>query len=49
LASAWTLEPGAVMTLCAAGLFGLSFLAGTHGGLLQTLARRPHLASRPSA
>ena len=48
LASLWAVEPGAVMTLCAAALFGLSFLVGRHGGLLQTLARTPHLPSRPS-
>ncbi len=36
-------EPGAVMTLAAAGLFILSALAGPRGGLIQSLPGRPHL------
>jgi zinc/manganese transport system permease protein len=36
-------EPGAVMTLTAAGLFALSALMGTCGGLLQTGLARAHL------
>ena len=36
-------EPGAVMTLAAAGLFALSALAGPRGGLIQSLPGRPHL------
>jgi len=40
-------EPGAVMTLCAAGLFALSGLIGTNGGLLVTLQGRSRLAGRP--
>ncbi len=43
LAAFWTVEPGAVMTLCAAGLFGVSAIAGTNGGLLQTWLMRAHL------
>lgn len=36
-------EPGAVMTLCAALLFGVSALAGVNRGLLQSLPGRAHL------
>jgi zinc/manganese transport system permease protein len=43
LAAIWAVEPGAVMTLCAAGLFGVSALIGANGGLLQTWLARSHL------
>lgn len=43
LAQLWSVEPGALMTLCAAALFGVSALAGPHGGLLQTRWARAHL------
>ena len=43
LADLWTVEPGALMTLCAAALFGVSAIAGTNGGLLQTWLARAHL------
>jgi zinc/manganese transport system permease protein len=43
LAARWRVEPGAVMTLCAAALFALSAIAGTQGGLLQTGMARAHL------
>jgi ABC-type Mn2+/Zn2+ transport system permease subunit len=36
-------EPGAVMTLCAAALFGFCALVGPNGGLIQTLAARRSL------
>lgn len=36
-------EPGAVMTLAAAALFGVSALFGPHNGLLQNLPGRTHL------
>ncbi len=39
-------EPGAVMTLCAAGLFAGSGLAGVNGGVFVTLAGRRRLAGR---
>jgi zinc/manganese transport system permease protein len=41
-------EPGAVMTLCAAGLFALSGLFGVNGGVLATARGRSRLARRPS-
>jgi zinc/manganese transport system permease protein len=43
LAAGWAVEPGAVMTLCAAILFGVSALVGANGGLLQTWLARAHL------
>lgn len=43
LAAGFGVEPGAVMTLCAAFLFGVSALAGANGGLLQTGLARAHL------
>jgi zinc/manganese transport system permease protein len=43
LAAGWRVEPGAVMTLCAAGLFGVSAICGSNGGLLQTWLARAHL------
>jgi zinc/manganese transport system permease protein len=43
LANLWTIEPGAVMTLCAAGLFAVSAVIGVNGGLLQTGLTRAHL------
>lgn len=36
-------EPGAVMTLAAAALFGVSAVFGPHNGLIQNLPGRPHL------
>jgi zinc/manganese transport system permease protein len=39
-------EPGAVMTLCAAALFAVSGLLGGNGGLIVTLAGRRRLAGR---
>ena len=49
LSMIWALEPGAVMTLCAALLFGLSALIGTNGGLLQSRTASSHLKGRQSA
>jgi zinc/manganese transport system permease protein len=49
LSTAWALEPGAVMTLCAAILFALSAMIGTNGGLLQTWLTRAHLKAGQSA
>ena len=46
LAAMWDVEPGAVMTLCAAGLFAVSAIAGTNGGLLQTGLARAHLKAQ---
>jgi zinc/manganese transport system permease protein len=46
LAAPFRVEPGAAMTLCAAGLFALSGLGGANGGLLTSLAGRKRLASR---
>ncbi|MDB5459754.1 MAG: hypothetical protein JWO72_1495, partial [Caulobacteraceae bacterium] len=46
LAAGWGVEPGAVMTLCAAGLFGVSAIAGTNGGLLQTWLARAHVKAQ---
>jgi zinc/manganese transport system permease protein len=46
LAAVWGVEPGAVMTLCAAGLFGVSALAGVNGGGLQTWLARAHLRAQ---
>ena len=46
LAAIWAVEPGAVMTLCAAGLFGVSALIGANGGLLQTWLARAHLKAQ---
>jgi len=46
LAAVWAVEPGAVMTLCAAGLFGVSALIGANGGLLQTWLARAHLRAQ---
>jgi zinc/manganese transport system permease protein len=46
LAAAWSVEPGAVMTLCAAGLFGVSAIIGSNGGLLQTWLARAHLKAQ---
>ncbi|MGZ3401239.1 MAG: metal ABC transporter permease, partial [Caulobacteraceae bacterium] len=43
LADVWGVEPGALMTLCAAALFGVSAVAGTNGGLLQTRLAKAHL------
>ena len=43
LAALWAVEPGALMTLCAAVLFGVSALAGVNGGLLQTWLARAHV------
>jgi zinc/manganese transport system permease protein len=43
LADVWGVEPGALMTLAAATLFGVSAIAGTNGGLLQTWLARSHL------
>jgi len=43
LADLWRVEPGAVMTLCAALSFGVSALAGSNGGLLQTWLAKAHL------
>ena len=43
LAKALGWEPGAIMTLCASGLFVLSALLGPHKGLLQSLPGRTHL------
>jgi zinc/manganese transport system permease protein len=40
-------EPGAVMTLCAAALFALSGVFGANGGLVVTLLGRSRLAGRP--
>lgn len=39
-------EPGAVMTLCAAALFAASGLMGVNGGLIVTLTGRRRLAGR---
>jgi zinc/manganese transport system permease protein len=46
LAAVIGVEPGAVMTLCAAALFAVSGLAGANGGLIVTLAGRQRLAGR---
>jgi zinc/manganese transport system permease protein len=46
LAAIWAVEPGAVMTLCAAGLFGVSAVVGLNGGLLQTWLARAHLKAQ---
>ncbi|MDR3513952.1 MAG: metal ABC transporter permease [Caulobacteraceae bacterium] len=46
LAARSGIEPGAVMTLCAAALFAASGLAGLNGGLIVTLAGRRRLAGR---
>ena len=43
LAEALGWEPGAIMTLCASGLFVMSALLGPHKGLLQSLPGRTHL------
>jgi zinc/manganese transport system permease protein len=43
LAQVWAVEPGALMALCAALLFGVSALIGTNGGLLQTWLVKAHL------
>ncbi len=43
LAAHWGVEPGAIMTLCAAALFALSAVIGIRGGLLQTWLARAHL------
>ena len=43
LAGRLGVEPGAVMTLCAAALFGVSALFGINRGLLQSLPGRAHL------
>jgi zinc/manganese transport system permease protein len=43
LAAVLAVEPGAVMTLCAAGLFGVSAIAGVNGGLLQTWLAKSYL------
>jgi ABC-type Mn2+/Zn2+ transport system permease subunit len=43
LAAVWGAEPGALMTLCAALLFGVSALVGSNGGLLQTRLAKAHL------
>jgi zinc/manganese transport system permease protein len=48
LAARWGMEPGAVMTLCAALLFAVSALVGTSGGLLQTWLARAHLRALKS-
>jgi zinc/manganese transport system permease protein len=49
LSSLWGVQPGAVMTLCAAGLFAGSALLGVNGGLLSTWPARSHLSSGHSA
>jgi len=47
--AAWAgVEPGAVMTLCAALLFAVSGVVGVNGGLITTLAGRRRLAGRAS-
>ena len=46
LAARVGVEPGAIMTLCAAALFALSGLFGRNGGLIVTLAGRRRLAGR---
>ncbi|HVY35093.1 MAG TPA: metal ABC transporter permease, partial [Caulobacteraceae bacterium] len=43
LSSLWGVQPGAVMTLCAAGLFALSAVFGVNGGLLSSRRTRAHL------
>ncbi len=43
LAGMTGVEPGAVMTLAAASLFGVSAVFGPHNGLIQNLPGRPHL------
>jgi len=43
LADVWSVEPGALMTLCAAFLFGVSAIAGANGGLLQTWLAKAHV------
>jgi zinc/manganese transport system permease protein len=43
LSALWGVQPGAVMALCAAGLFVLSALVGAHGGLLPSWLARSHL------
>lgn len=43
LAQTLGVEAGAVMILSAAALFGLSWVFGTHNGLIQNLPGRPHL------
>lgn len=43
LAAELGVEPGAVMALCAAGLFAFSALVGVNRGLLQSLPGRAHL------
>ena len=49
LSALWTVQPGALMTLCAAALFALSALLGTNGGLLPSRLARAHLrAARPA-
>jgi zinc/manganese transport system permease protein len=48
LSQRWSVEPGAVMTLCAALLFAVSALGGTCGGLLQTWRARTHLRALKS-
>ncbi len=45
LAAVWSVQPGAVMALCAAALFALSALVGINGGLLPSRLMRAHLKS----
>ena len=47
IAARLDLEPGAVMTLCAAVLFAISGLFGPQGGAVSALHRRGRLAARP--
>jgi zinc/manganese transport system permease protein len=49
LSALWAVQPGALMALCAAGLFALSALLGINGGLLPSRLTRAHLrAARPA-
>lgn len=48
IAARLDVEPGAVMTLCAAALFAISALFGVQGGALIGLHRRGRLEAKPS-
>jgi zinc/manganese transport system permease protein len=48
IAARLDMEPGAVMTLCAAALFTISALFGVQGGVLIELHRRGRLEAKPS-